>query len=116
MKQHHGAFALRHRSVCWLISLAIAAFLVLLISQGAMGFGIFATAIIWPGGILGLMVVMPIGLLGALPWIEDLLGLEAPAIYMLVSLLMGIVFWWALALTLLLWRRRKLLAAEATTI
>ncbi|WP_157089370.1 hypothetical protein [Oceanibaculum pacificum] len=47
-----------------------------------------------------------------LPRVEDLLGLEGPSIHILVSLLMGVVFWWALALTLLLHRRRKLLASE----
>ena len=80
-----------------------------------MRFWVFGIAVIWPSGILGYLVLMPIELLGASPWVEDMLGLEMRSVFILAVFLMGIVFWWALALTLLLWHRRKLLATEATT-
>jgi len=115
MKQHRSGSIIRRRSVCWLLSLAFAALLVLLISQGAMGSRIFGYAIIWPGGILALGVLMGIELLGLFPWVDNLLGLEGPTMYMVVTVLMGVVFWWALALALLLLRRRKLLASKFQT-
>lgn len=73
---------------------------------------VFSVALLGPGSILALGVFMGIELLGLFPWVDDLLGVEGPPMYMIVSLLMGVVFWWALALALLLHRRRKLLASE----
>ncbi|MBU0724696.1 MAG: hypothetical protein KJ904_06460 [Alphaproteobacteria bacterium] len=113
MKQRRAGSIIRHRWVCWLLSLAFVALLVL----GALGSGsrIFAFAIIGPGSILAIVVLMGIRLLGLFPWVEDMLGLEGPSMYMLVSLLMGVVFWWALALALLLYRRRKLITSETAS-
>ena len=116
MKQHRSGSILRRRSVCWLLSLALVALLVLLISQGAMGSRIFGLAIIWPGSILALLVFTGIDLLGLFPWIDDVLGRVGPAMSIAVTLLMGLVFWWALALALLLYRRRKLLASETASL
>jgi hypothetical protein len=106
-------FILRHRSVCWLISFAFVALLILLVFQGAMKFPPFAAAVIWPGAILFYLVVAPVGWLGALPWVEEWLGLEGPSMLIALVLPMAILFWWALALSLLLWRRRRLIATEA---
>lgn len=104
---------LRHRSVCWLISLLIATSIIVLLSHGAMSWPPVAIAIMGPGAILGLGVVMVIGGLGLSSRLENLLGLEGSTIYMLVSVLMGVVFWWVLTLMLLLRRRRKLLPGGA---
>jgi len=113
MNQHRGASVLRRRSVCWLISFAFVAFLVLLVSQGALKFPPFAAAVIWPGGILCYLVFVPVGWLGAWPWVEEWLGMEGRSVFIGLILPMAILFWWVLALSLLLWRRRRLLAAEA---
>ncbi|MEH3119938.1 MAG: hypothetical protein PGN25_20735 [Methylorubrum populi] len=101
---------LRHRSICWLISLLVPALIVVLLSHGAMSWPPVAFAIMGPGAILGLGVVMVIGVLGLSSRLGDMSGLEGPTIYMLISVLMGIVFWWALMLIVLLRRRRKLLS------
>lgn len=97
------------------MSLAFAALLILVLSQGAMGSAILSYAIIGPGSILAILVLMVVELLGLFPRGGDLFGFEGPSIYILVSMLMGVVFWWALALALLLYRRRKLLASEFQT-
>ncbi len=79
---------------------------------GAMSWAPVAIAIIGPGGVLGLVVVMAIGAMGLTSRLEDLFGLEGPTIYMLVSVVMGVVFWWAVTLFVLLLGRRKLLAQK----
>ena len=115
MKQHRSGSIVRRRSVCWLLALAFAGLLVLALALGAKSYPILSFAIIGPGSILALVVLMGIGLFGLLPSGDNILGLEGSSIYMLASLLMGVVFWWSLALALLLRYRRKLLASETAS-
>lgn len=101
---------LKHGLACWLLSLFLAAMIVVALAAGAMIWPPVAIALIGPGGLLGLGVVMTVGVLGLTSWLEALFGLEGPAIYMLVSVAMGILFWWVLILTILLRSRRRLRA------